>query len=140
MNNWSWWDSTSSGNSLGLNWLTLSPDYGLNSTQREEEETMNYQVIKENSRYIFRVIVPCIDESDLHVDIDKDKITVTRDARTDEGDVQHGNLGFDLFDKAKREIELSNYNVNWRKAECNYKNGVMTITIPRKYPGISLFG
>lgn len=140
MTNWSWWDSTSSCNSLGLNWLTLSPDYGLNSTQREEEETMNYQVIKENSRYIFRVIVPCVDESDLHVDIDKDKITVTRDARTDEGDVQHGNLGFDLFDKAKREIELSNYNVNWRKAECNYKNGVMTITIPRKCPGISLFG
>ena len=140
MTNWSWWDSTSSFNSFGLNWLSLSPDSGLNSTQREEEETMNYQVIKENSRYIFRVIVPCVDESDLHVDIDKDKITVTRDARTDEGDVQHGNLGFDLFDKAKREIELSNYNVNWRKAECNYKNGVMTITIPRKYPGISLFG
>lgn len=139
MTNSSWWDSTTSY-SLGLNWLALSPDYGLNSTQREEEETMNYQVIKENSRYIFRVIVPCVDESDLHVDIDKDKITVTRDARTDEGDVQHGNLGFDLFDKAKREIELSNYNVNWRKAECNYKNGVMTITIPRKSPGISLFG
>lgn len=139
MTDWSWWDSTSSCNRLGYNGLSLSSYYGLNSTHMEGK-TMNYQVVKENARYIFRVIAPCIDESDLHVDIDKDKITVIRDARTDEGNVQNGNLGFDLFDKSKLEIGLINYNVNWRKAECNYKNGVMTITIPRKSPGISLFG
>lgn len=139
MTDWSLWDSTSNLNRWGYNSFSSSSYYGLNSTHMEGK-TMNYQVVKENDRYIFRVIAPCIDESDLHVDIDKDKITVTRDARTAEGDVQNGNLGFDLFGKSKLEIGLSNYNVNWRKAGCNYKNGVMTITIPRKSPGISLFG
>lgn len=101
---------------------------------------MKHQITKDNKQYIFRIVAPCIDENDLHVDVDKEAISVKLDKHENSEDEVFKSYGLNLFDGDSQTISIEAYHLDWRNASCEYKNGVVTVKIPRKNPALALFG
>lgn len=104
----------------------------------KRSDNLRYKITKENGHYIFTVLVACVDENDLEVSVDKQTISVTRAEHKMEGAAVYMSYGFDVESEAKLDIPIKDYELKWRKAESEYKNGILTISIPRLNPAIAL--
>lgn len=120
------------------NTSALSLDWPVHTTQTTGGQSMHYQITRKNKKYVFEIIAPCFDEDDISVSIDRKNIHVTRTKHERKGDKVYNSYGFDADTEATLDIGIKEYELNWKKADSKYENGIITITIPRLSPAIEL--
>lgn len=99
---------------------------------------MPYRIIRENNRFVFEVIIPCVCEADLSVSVDKHNISISRAENKRKCEKLYESYDFRIDSEEKLDIPIKEYELAWKKAESEYKNGVLTVKIPRLNPAIAL--
>jgi HSP20 family protein len=89
--------------------------------------------IKEDDKnYVLDLAVPGIDKKDLKIDINEDVLTISSETKTES---EESRDGYKRKEFSYSEFCRSFYipeNVNREKIEANYKDGVLSVSLPKQ--------
>lgn len=89
--------------------------------------------IRENDKnYLLDLAVPGIDKKDLKIDINEDVLTISSETKSESEESKNG---YSRKEFSYSEFSRSFYvpeNVNTEKIEANYKDGVLTVALPKQ--------
>jgi HSP20 family protein len=89
--------------------------------------------IKENDKnYVLDLAIPGIDKKDLKIDINEEVLTISSEAKSES---EESNDGYSRKEFSYSAFSRSFYipeNVNREKIEANYKDGVLTVSLPKQ--------
>ena len=87
---------------------------------------------EDDKNYILDLAVPGIDKKDLKIDMNEDVLTISSEAKNES---EESNDGYKRKEFSYTAFCRSFYipeNVNKEKIEANYKDGVLTISLPKQ--------
>jgi HSP20 family protein len=87
---------------------------------------------EDDKNYVLDLAVPGIDKKDLKIDINEDVLTISSETKTESEENRDG--------YKRREFSYSEFcrsfyipeNVNREKIEANYKDGVLSVSLPKQ--------
>jgi HSP20 family protein len=89
-------------------------------------------VREDDKNFILDVAVPGIDKKDLKIDVNEDVLTISSESKSDSEESKDGykrkEFSYSSFSRSFYVPE----NVNREKVEANYKDGILTVTLPKQ--------
>ena len=96
------------------------------------------EIRQSETNYMIKVQLPGVNKDDIEVELDNDFMTITAviDESKEEKDEKEKNMKYHTcefrYGKYKRTISFDNP-IRSEDAQANYKNGVLTITLPKQH-------
>lgn len=96
------------------------------------------EIRQSETNYMIKVQLPGVNKDDIEVELDNDFMTITAviDESKEEKDEKEKNMKYHTcefrYGKYKRTISFDNP-IRSDDAQANYKNGVLTITLPKQH-------
>ena len=87
---------------------------------------------EDDKNYVLDLAVPGIDKKDLKIDINEDVLTISSETKTES---EESKYGYKRKEFSYSEFCRSFYipeNVNREKIEANYKDGVLSVALPKQ--------
>ena len=89
-------------------------------------------VREDDKNFILDVAVPGIDKKDLKIDVNEDVLTISSESKSESEESKDGykrkEFSYSSFSRSFYVPE----NVNREKVEANYKDGILTVTLPKQ--------
>ncbi|MDX9811551.1 MAG: Hsp20/alpha crystallin family protein [Bacteroidales bacterium] len=86
---------------------------------------------EDDKRFILDLAVPGIDKKDLKIDINEDILTVSSESKHESEENREGYKRKEFsYSSFCRSFQIPD-NVNSDKIEANYKDGILTVTLPK---------
>jgi HSP20 family protein len=89
-------------------------------------------VREDDKNFILDVAVPGIDKKDLKIDVNEDVLTISSESKSESEESTDGykrkEFSYSSFSRSFYVPE----NVNREKVEANYKDGILTVTLPKQ--------
>ncbi len=86
---------------------------------------------EDDKRFILDLAVPGIDKKDLNIDINEDILTVSSESKHESEENREGYKRKEFsYSSFCRSFQIPD-NVNSDKIEANYKDGILTVTLPK---------
>jgi HSP20 family protein len=113
-------------------WTSLFDDDFFQTLPQRNTTLPAVNIMEDDKRFSLDLAVPGIDKKDLKIEINEDVITISsehKDEKEESGD-----------NYKRREFSYSSFcrsfylpeNVNKDKIEANYKDGILTVTLPKE--------
>jgi HSP20 family protein len=89
-------------------------------------------VREDDKNYILEVAIPGIDKKDLKIDVNEDVLTISSENKSESEESKDGykrkEFSYSAFSRSFYVPE----NVNREKIEANYKDGILTVALPKQ--------
>src|SRR5664279_3660342 len=89
-------------------------------------------VREDEKNYILDVAIPGIDKKDLKIDVNEDVLTISSESKSESEESKDGyrrkEFSYSAFSRSFYVPE----NVNREKIEANYKDGILTVALPKQ--------
>ncbi len=86
---------------------------------------------EDDKRFILDLAVPGMDKKDLKIDINEDVLTVSSESKHESEDNREGYKRKEFsYSSFCRSFQIPE-NVNSEKIEANYRDGILTVTLPK---------
>ena len=89
-------------------------------------------VREDDKNFILDVAVPGIDKKDLKIDVNEDVLTISSESKSESEESKDGykrkEFSYSAFSRSFYVPE----NVNREKIEANYKDGILTVSLPKQ--------
>jgi HSP20 family protein len=113
-------------------WSSLFDDDFLPVVSQRSTSMPAVNIKEDEKRYVLDLAIPGIDKKDLRIGIHEDVLTISSENKNEKEDVQDG--------YKRREFSYASFcrsfylpdNVNKDKIEANYKDGILTVELPKE--------
>jgi HSP20 family protein len=89
-------------------------------------------VREDDKNFILEVAIPGIDKKDLKIDVNEDVLTISSESKSESEENKNGykrkEFSYSAFSRSFYVPE----NVNREKIEANYKDGILTVALPKQ--------
>ena len=86
---------------------------------------------EDDKNYVLDFAIPGIDKKDLKIDMNEDVLTISSETKNDSEESKDGYRRKEFSYKAFSRSFYIPENVNREKIEANYKDGILTVSLPK---------
>jgi HSP20 family protein len=87
---------------------------------------------EDDKNYVLDFAIPGIDKKDLKIDMNEDVLTISSETKNDSEESKDGYRRKEFSYKAFSRSFYIPENVNREKIEANYKDGILTVSLPKQ--------
>jgi len=87
---------------------------------------------EDDKNYVLDFAIPGIDKKDLKIDMNEDVLTISSETKNDSEESKDGYRRKEFSYKAFSRSFYIPENVNREKIEANYKDGILTVVLPKQ--------